>query len=141
ELLQMVDVIKPNAGEARTLTGVQVTGRASAREAGRRLLGRGAGAAAVTGGEEGTLLVWREDECWLPRLPVESIDATGAGDVFAAALGVMLAEGRPLAEAAAFANAAAALATTVIGAQESLPTREAVIALQERCGAGGARGG
>ena len=35
-----------------------------------------------------------------------------------------LAESRPLAEAGAFANAAAALATTVLGAQAGLPRRE-----------------
>ena len=33
----------------------------------------------------------------------------------------MLAEGRPLNEAGPFANAAAALATTVVGAQAGLP--------------------
>jgi ribokinase len=127
-------VIKPNAGEARTLTGVNVTDRASAREAAQKLLARGARVAAVTAGREGNLIVSADGEWWFPRLPVKSIDATGAGDAFAAALGVMISENRPLAEAGAFANAAAALTTTIIGAQQSLPTREAVIALQRRYG-------
>ena len=38
----------------------------------------------------------------------------------------MIAEGRPFDEAGPFANAAAALATTVVGAQEGLPRRDAV---------------
>jgi len=54
------------------------------------------------------------------------VDATGAGDAFAAALAVMIAEDRPPSEAGPFANAAAALATTVVGAQEGLPRRDAV---------------
>lgn len=131
ELLRIVNIIKPNAGEARVITGIEVKDRASAREAGRKLLERGAAAAAVTAGSEGNLLIWSDGECWLPRIPVKSIDATGAGDAFAAAFGVMLAKDRSLAEAGAFANAAAALATTVVGAQDGLPARDAVLALQK----------
>jgi ribokinase len=69
------------------------------------------------------------DEHWLPRISVEAVDATDAGDAFAAALCVALVENRPLAEAGTFANAAAAIATTKLGAQPSLPRREAITAL------------
>jgi ribokinase len=126
ELLPLLDVIRPNASEAEALTGVRVQDRDSARRAAEWLLARGVGAAAVQAGQEGDLLVWPGGECWLPRLPVQSIDATGAGDAFAAGLAVMLAQGRPWTEAGPFANAAAALATTVVGAQAGLPRREAV---------------
>jgi ribokinase len=129
ELFHLLDVIRPNATEAELLTGVKVKGRGSARTAAERLLGRGVGAAAVQAGDEGNLLVWTNGESWLPKLPVKSVDATGAGDAFAGALAVALAESRPLAEAGAFANAAAALATTALGAQAGLPRREAVLAL------------
>ena len=44
---------------------------------------------------------------------------------------VALTEGRSLVEAGPFASAAAALATTVLGAQASLPRRGAVLALLE----------
>ena len=129
ELLGLLDVIRPNAVEAEGLTGVKVQDRATARKAAKQLIGRGVRAAAVQAGDEGNLLVWDDGECWMPKLPVNSIDATGAGDAFAAGLAVMLAEGRPLAEAGPFANAAAALATTVLGAQAGLPKREAVVRL------------
>jgi ribokinase len=79
---------------------------------------------AIQAGDNGNLLVWQEDEAWLPKLPVESVDATGAGDALMAALGVALAEGRSWEEAGRFATAAAALATTKLGAQSSLPTRK-----------------
>lgn len=128
ELLGQIDVIRPNCSEALALTGVQVTGRASAQKAAAELLRRGAGAAAVQAAEDGDLLAWTGGEVWLPRFEVARLDATGAGDAFASALAVALAEGRSLPEAGPFASAAAALATTVLGAQASLPRRADLLA-------------
>jgi ribokinase len=123
ELFPLVDVIRPNAHEAEVLTGIRVHHRASARRAAQALIRRGVKTAIVQAGEEGDLLVNAGLEKWLPRLRVKSVDATGAGDAFVAAFSVALAEGQPLAEAGIFANAAAALATTKVGAQSALPTR------------------
>ena len=58
---------------------------------------------------------------------VEAIDATGAGDTFTAALTLALIEGQPAQEALEFACAAGAAATTRMGAQPSLPTRDEVM--------------
>ena len=57
------------------------------------------------------------------RSPVQPVDATAAGDTFCGALAVSLVEGQPLAQAARFANAAAAIAVTRLGAQPSIPNR------------------
>jgi ribokinase len=129
ELIACLDLIRPNTSEAQVMTGIRVCDRDSARAAARDFLRRGARAAAVQAGEHGDLLLWEGGEVWLPRFQVERVDATGAGDAFASALAVQLAEGAPLPEAGRFASAAAALATTVLGAQASLPRREAVLAL------------
>jgi ribokinase len=129
DMLKLVDVIRPNASEAETLTGVPVQDRASAAQAARVLLSSGVGAAVVQAGDAGDLLVTPNEEHFLPRISVESVDATGAGDAFAAALAVGLAEHRPLIEAAAMGSAAAALATTKLGAQAGLPRREEVLRL------------
>ncbi len=129
DLLAQIDLIRPNCSEALALTGVAVVCRDSARAAAAVLLRRGVGAVAVQAGEDGDLLSWSEGEVWLPRFEVARLDATGAGDAFASAFAVALAEGRPLWEAGPFASAAAALATTVLGAQASLPRRAAVLAL------------
>ncbi len=129
ELLDMVTLIKPNAREAEALTGVQVQDRNSAREAAKHLLKRGVDAVAVQAGEEGNLIVTSDDEYWFPIIPVQSIDATGAGDAFAAALAVALLEERSWQEAGAWASAAAALKTTKLGAQAGLPTRDQVFTL------------
>jgi len=128
ELLRDVHVIRPNAFEARVLTGIEVTDRSSARRAAQNLLRQGVRAACV-GGPGGNLLLSEEGETWLPHLPVEVVDATGAGDAFAGGLALALAEGRDLAEAARFAHAASALATTKVGAQAGLPRRDDVVAL------------
>ena len=128
-VIACLDVIRPNTSEAEILTGIRVCDRDSARAAARELLRRGARAAAVQAGEHGDVLMWGDREVWLPRFAVVRVDATGAGDAFASALAVCLAEGKELEEAGHFASACAALATTVLGAQASLPRREAVIAL------------
>jgi ribokinase len=139
EVLRLVDVIRPNASEAETLTGIPVRDRDSAKRAAGALLSHGVGAVVVQAGEAGDLLVTPSQELLLRRLPVEPVDATGAGDAFAAALAVGLAEERPLVEAAALGNVAAALATTKLGAQAGLPRREAVLGLLERERAGPSR--
>lgn len=129
ELMHMVSLIKPNAREAEALTGIRSHDRSSAREAAKRLLERGVGAVAVQAGNEGNLIVTSEEEYWFPEISVQSIDATGAGDAFAAALAVGLLEERPWSEAGAWASASAALKTTKLGAQAGLPTRDQVLAL------------
>jgi ribokinase len=129
DLLKMVNVIKPNAREAEALTGIQVHDRASARNAAKQLLKRGVGVVAVQAGEEGNLIVTSTEEYLFPKIPVQSIDATGAGDAFAAALALGLLEERPWSEIGAWASAAAALKTTRLGAQAGLPGRDQVMAM------------
>ncbi|HSD82585.1 MAG TPA: PfkB family carbohydrate kinase, partial [Anaerolineae bacterium] len=62
----------------------------------------------------------------VPGFHVEAVDTTGAGDCFNGALVVALARGFNLLEAARYANAAAALAVTRLGAQTAMPTEEEV---------------
>ena len=131
-LLAQLDVIRPNASEAQILTGIRVRDRNGAREAARDLLRRGVKTAVVQAGDDGDMALSRDRELWLPRFDVKRVDATGAGDAFASALAVCLAQGKPLEEAGPFASAAAALATTHLGAQASLPMREAVLQLLAR---------
>jgi ribokinase len=126
EVLRLVEVLKPNATEAAALTGIAVHDRASAQKAAEKLLGCGVRAVALQAGSEGNLLVSRHEMCFVPWLAIERVDTTGAGDAFAAGLAVALLEGRSLGEAARFANAASALAITVLGAFPSMPRREAV---------------
>lgn len=124
ELFPLLDVIRPNSAEAEFLTNIPVSDLASARKAARKLMSRGAGAAALQAGSGSDLLVWPGGETVLPHFKVKSIDATGAGDAFAAGLSVALAEGLPFSEAGRWGSATAALKTTKMGAQAGLPARE-----------------
>ncbi len=131
-LLRLVDLVRTNASEAEAITGIAVRGRRSAATAAQVLLRRGAREVAIEAGDEGNLVLTSDEEIWLERLPVKSVDATGAGDAFVAALAVAFAERLPLAQAALLANAASAFATTRVGAQAGLPTRADLRELLER---------
>jgi ribokinase len=131
ELLGLTDLVKPNSFEAEFLTGIKVEDRQSAREAAKLLMEKGARAVAIQAGRQGNLLVWEAGESWNPLLPVDSRDSTGAGDAMAAALAVSMVEGWGYEVAGPFANAAAALATTKMGAQAALPSRQQVLRLLE----------
>ena len=127
EDLSSVAVITPNETEARVCLGLDPAERADEEELGRRLLERGCGAALLTLGERGCLCVTADGSEQVPGFAVPRVvDTTGAGDAFNAGLAVALAEGRPLAEAARFANAAAALCCTRLATLPSYHTRQQV---------------
>ena len=68
----------------------------------------------------------------IPGIKVKAVDATGAGDCFCGAALARLAAGDSILDAARYANAAAALATTGFGAVDPLPRPEAVRELMSR---------
>ena len=129
EAYRLCDVLTPNQTEAETLTGVRAADRAGARDAARRLVREGVAAAVVTLGEGGAHLETREGGEFVPPFDVPTVDTVAAGDAFAAALGVALAEGRGLPSAVRWASAAGALAVTRRGAQDAMPRRDEVDAL------------
>lgn len=126
ELLANLTIITPNESEAELLTGVPVTDAASAEIAAKALLDRGVEVVIITLGSKGALLKTRELTKVIPGFKVKAIDATAAGDVFNGSLAVALAEGRPLEQAVRFANAAAAISVTRLGAQPSVPKRDEI---------------
>jgi ribokinase len=62
-------------------------------------------------------------------IPVNTRDTTGAGDAFCAGFMYQIVKGNSLEKALEFGNAAAAASTTVYGAMDSMPSREAVESL------------
>ena len=66
---------------------------------------------------------------FVPPFAVKAIDSVAAGDCFNAGLAVALAQGKALGEAARFAAACGALATTRAGAAEAAPSLDEVLAL------------
>jgi ribokinase len=128
DLLSQVDLLTPNQHEAALLSGVEIESPEAAGKAAKDLLGRGVRALAITLGRHGALIATSGGLEPMPGFKVQPVDTTGAGDAFNGALACIWAQGRPLREAVRYANAAAALATTVMGAQPSLPDAQQVAA-------------
>jgi len=125
-LLQRIYLLTPNEGEAESLTGVAVNNEATAAKAAGKLLRRGVQNVIVTMGARGAFVAARNVRQFIPSYKVTAVDTTGAGDVFNGTLAVAIAEGRSLLDAARFASAGAAISTTRMGAQASVPTRKEI---------------
>lgn len=117
-ILSKVDFLIPNESELALLTGIQTISIAagSLRSIGARRL-------IITLGSEGVLVMEDDDFYQLEAHVVPAVDTTAAGDAFVGAFAVALTEHQPTRVAAAWGNAAGALAVTGPGAQPSLPTR------------------
>lgn len=121
EALADVDVLCVNESEAATLLRRTIaTGEEP--EAARALRALGPRAAVVTLGGRGCIVSWEAGEAAVPAKQVEVVDTTGAGDAFTGTLAHALAGGASLVEAAARANAVAALSVTRRGTQTSFPS-------------------
>lgn len=70
----------------------------------------------------------------VPSISVEVVDTTGAGDTFNGALAVAIAEGEELQKAICFANIAAGLSVTKLGAQGGMPSRDKLREVQRIVG-------
>lgn len=130
ELLAAANLIVANEVEAAMLTGMGVESVAEAYAAAERLRRPGQ-IAIVTLGAQGAVAVSDRGRIHAPAHTVTVQDTTGAGDAFCGALAVRLAETGDLAEALRWANAAGGCAVTTLGAEPSLPRRQAVTALLE----------
>ena len=123
---EFFDIVAPNQSEAEALTGVVVDGVDAAYEAARILRSRGAGTALIKLGEQGVVYASEEGFGHVAAFQVEALDTVAAGDGFAGALAVALAEGQPLERALRFASAAGALVVTRRGARDAMPDRAEV---------------
>jgi ribokinase len=130
-LLEQVDIVTPNESEALLLLG-RPPARVTVEDApalARELLQLGPRAVILKLGDQGCFYSAGEECCRQAAFPVVARDTTAAGDTFNAALGIALAEGRPMQAALRFAAAAAAISVTRLGAQSSAPARAETEAL------------
>jgi ribokinase len=125
-LLRLADFVTPNQHEAAALLGLPdrtVAHYQDAAELARALLRLGPSVVVMKLGELGCLVAREGRYDPVPAFAVQAVDTTAAGDTFNGAFAVALTEGKPLIEAAIFANAAAAISVTRAGAQSSIPSR------------------
>ncbi len=132
DLLSKVSILTPNETEAELLTGIPVSDEDAAVKAGEKLLGRGVKTVILTLGARGAMVVNADHRELVPSLSVTAVDTVAAGDVFNGALAVALGEGQPLLNAVKFANVAAAISVTRLGAQPSAPNRDEIDRLCSR---------
>jgi ribokinase len=122
-LLKHIWLITPNETEAEALTGVKITDISSAERAAVLIQQRGVKNVIITLGETGALVKSDRYSGLVPGVKVDPVDTTAAGDVFNGALAVALSEGKGLNDAVVFANKAASISVTRMGAQASAPYR------------------
>ena len=130
-LLECIDMLTPNETEALVLLGrrAATVSLEHAPDVARALRDLGAGTVIVKLGKNGAFLSSASEHRHFAAPKVNVVDATAAGDTFNGALAVALAEGKGVGDAIAFANAAAAMSVTRLGAQSSIPARAEVDAL------------
>ncbi|MGY3889670.1 ribokinase [Aeromonas mytilicola] len=126
DLLALVDLITPNQTEAELLTGVKVTGEASAAQASARFHQMGIADVMITLGSQGVYCSNGQQQALIPGFRVEAVDTTAAGDTFNGALLAAELAGADFHSAVRFAHGAAALSVTRFGAQSSIPGKQEV---------------
>jgi sugar/nucleoside kinase (ribokinase family) len=101
---------------------LELTGRSDPEQALRALRRDHAGMLCVTQGARGSMLLDGDRLHRAPAFAVDVADSTGAGDVFRGAFICALLRGDPPDAILRFANAAAAVSCTRMGALDSVPT-------------------
>jgi len=129
--VELCDVLVVNEIEATQLSSVSVYDRASAVRAAEALQQKGIPHLIVTLGGNGLVYLGPEGEKWIPSHRVDVVDTVAAGDTFCGALACSLSRKTSWEKSLAYANAAAALSVTRLGAQPSIPRENEIIAFLE----------
>ena len=129
ELLKNISIITPNETEAELLTGIKVIDEESAAEAAHSLQNLGPQIVLITLGAMGVFVLSEHFEGLAPSFKQDAIDTTAAGDVFNGALATAIAKDVEFLEAVRFAQAAAAISVTRLGAQPSAPQKLEILEL------------
>jgi len=126
EIVSLVDYLAPNETELIKLTGLPDTSLANINLGRETLLAKGTQHLLITLGEKGAMIASKTEQEIYPTRKVKAIDTVAAGDCFIAAFVVGISEGKTIADAIRFANAASSITVTRIGAQASIPSRDEV---------------
>ena len=124
--LRLADILTPNELETESLSGVNVSDQKGVEQAAQIIFDKGVPTVVLTLGDRGALLLTADLKKIVPAYHVNVVDTTAAGDAFCGALATALAQGKTIEDALTFANAAGALAVTVLGAGPAIPTSEAI---------------
>tara|TARA_E500000178_G_C16562997_1_gene548174 strand:- start:142 stop:603 length:462 start_codon:yes stop_codon:yes gene_type:complete len=131
ETYKLVDYLTPNEHEASAITNINIKTIDDARTAGKKICELGVGKSIITMGEKGVLCTRNSLDnkgLHLPSIKLKDrvIDTVGAGDVFNGAFATAISEGTNLEDSLLFANKAASISVTKIGAALSSPYRDQI---------------
>ena len=125
ELMNSVDLLVVNEVEASFISDMSYTGD-NLDEIATALMESGARNVIITLGSCGVYMKNKKETVRISGYKVNAVDTTAAGDTFCGALAVACSQRGLDREALEFANVAAAIAVTRMGAQPSIPTLEEV---------------
>ncbi len=120
-LLSKVTIITPNETEAAIITSRKNFSEKDIPKMVDEIFAKSSTTILLTLGSKGVYLKTFDFEGMIPGHQVKAVDTTAAGDVFNGALAAALAGGMDLKEAVDFAQRAAAITVTRMGAQPSAP--------------------
>ncbi|HDQ25237.1 MAG TPA: hypothetical protein ENN43_00625 [bacterium] len=123
-ILEGLDIVIMNEREGGYLTNRVISHMETGTLAGMELRKLGVNHVIITMGREGTLLVNRHGATVFHRYGIEVVDTVGGGDAFVGAMACAIADGKFVIDGIDYGNAAGALATLKIGAQEAMPSAE-----------------
>lgn len=123
ELFKYVDILTPNATEARILLGLEPDDPTPTADLAHKLLDLGVQTVVITLGKEGALIVHEDGMTPIPSIKINAVDVTGAGDSFNAMLAVQVSQGASIQDAVAEAVYAGAYTAMHMGVIDGLPTR------------------
>lgn len=126
DLFSDLFMITPNKSETEAITGMEIRDMNSVRSAAAKLRDKGVEHVVITLGPEGAFIFDDDGGRHIAAPRVNAVDSTAAGDVFNGALAVAISEGKSIDDAVSFANRAAAISVTKMGAQASAPYRNEV---------------
>lgn len=127
DYFHMIDILILNEQEAAAITHSTVNIEADALQSAQFLVERGVGEVIVTLGKKGAVYMNESGKVHIiSSFDVPTVDTTGAGDTFIGAYAAKVAKGASVKESLLYASAAAAIAVSEKGAQQSLPAIEEV---------------
>lgn len=132
EKFEGITILSPNETETDALVGILPVDDETCLAASKILKERSNCKYVVLKmGDKGSYIYGEEIAEMVPTFKVDAVDPTAAGDCFTGVLVKKFAETGDIVAAAGYASAAAAISVQHLGAQPSLPTKEAVEAFME----------
>ena len=127
-----VDFVTPNETEAEEFTGVKVETVEDCHRAAKVFFEMGVKNVIITLGVRGAFFTDGTRELLIPAIKMKAVETTGAGDAFNGGFATAIGDGCDVETALKFATCTSAISVTRLGAAQSMPKREEILALLQK---------